>query len=344
MKVLVVEDSITMRTYLQRQLERMGHEMVACADAESALAAFEAGDFTLILLDWILPGMDGLEFCRRIRSMPSGDRAIVIMITSRNRPEDLDAVLDAGADDYIAKPIDRALLHTRLTVAERMVRNLTERKRAEDALKQSLDDKDMLIREVHHRAKNNLMIIQSLLNLQSHEIVDSAARDKFQESQNRVKAMRMIHERLYRKKDLTSINVGEYLRSLALEVFKSYCLGVQRVRLESEMRDATVDVEAVIPLGLILNELVSNAMKYAFPEGRPGVLRVGFEISGEGMCVLTVSDDGVGLPEGFDLAATESLGMQLITTLTAQIAASLDLDRTGGTTFRIKFHEGALLK
>jgi sigma-B regulation protein RsbU (phosphoserine phosphatase) len=143
---LIVEDDNIMRRMLRRAAMSIGHEVTGCVTAEKALEACQANKYPLIILDWILPGMDGLEFCRRIRRMPDGEDCIIIMVTARNKPEDLLAVLDAGADDYIAKPFDLKLLKTRITVAERMVLNQERRRRAEEekvrlisGLKEALD-------------------------------------------------------------------------------------------------------------------------------------------------------------------------------------------------------------
>ena len=134
MRSLIVEDSKTMGYVLKNILTSMGQDVLLCEDAETGLEAFGQGDYSLVILDWILPGMSGLELCRKIRSMPEGERCIILMITAKNRPEDLNAALAAGADDYLAKPVRKPLLQTRLKIAEKMVRNLIYRKQAEDTL------------------------------------------------------------------------------------------------------------------------------------------------------------------------------------------------------------------
>ena len=213
------------------------------------------------------------------------------------------------------------------------------RKRAEARIKAQLQEKDVLLKEVHHRVKNNMQVISSLLNLQSRRLKDPAVFEMFKESQRRIRSMALIHERLYQSSDLSRIEFSEYLRNLATHLFHSYQVDTSRVQLKIEAEEVHLNINTAIPCGLIVNELVSNALKHGFPEGRKGQLQIELRrIPGDGY-VLGVTDDGVGFPEGLDFRKTETLGMQIISTLVEQIDGRLELNRDKGTAFRLEFNE-----
>jgi PAS domain S-box-containing protein len=219
------------------------------------------------------------------------------------------------------------------------VRDITERKKAEDRLQDSLQEKEVLLREIHHRVKNNMQVISSLLNLQSRQIKDPHVLEMFKESQRRIRSMALIHERLYQSSDLSRIEFSQYLRNLATHLFHSYQVDASRVQLKIEAEEVHLNINTAIPCGLIVNELISNALKHGFPEGRSGQLDIDLRrVAGDGY-VLRVKDDGVGFPEGLDFRKTETLGMQIVSTLVSQIDASIDLAREKGTEFTIHFQE-----
>jgi PAS domain S-box-containing protein len=219
--------------------------------------------------------------------------------------------------------------------------DITKRKTAEDLLHASLKEKEVLIKEIHHRVKNNLQVISSLLNLQSNSIDNKETRELVRESQNRVRSMALIHERLYQSENLARINLGEYLRNLTRDLFRSYGVGGITLKLEAE--EIPLDVDSAIPCGLIVNELVSNALKYAFPGGKSGEVEVKFAELGRDKYVLSVSDNGTGLPPGFDIKTVKSLGLQLLNMLVRQLHGTLDVVSDGGTTFMITFSAGRAL-
>ncbi|BDZ69212.1 PAS domain S-box protein [Methanobacterium ferruginis] len=216
--------------------------------------------------------------------------------------------------------------------------DITERKIVEKKLKESLEEKEMLLKEIHHRVKNNLMVISSLLNLQSQYIKDKEALDIFKESQNRAKSMALIHERLYRSTDLKKIDFGEYIHTLANDLFHTYVTDPSRIKLNMNLENVMVDINTTVPLGLILNELVTNSMKYAFPEGKEGEIDIEFHKQ-EDNFILIVSDTGVGFPEGLDFRNTGSLGLQLVNNLVSQIDGEITLDNNQGTEFKITFKD-----
>lgn len=216
-----------------------------------------------------------------------------------------------------------------------MLYDITERKRTEQQVLSSLTEKEMLLKEIHHRVKNNLQVISSLLNLQTDYVKDEHDLALFRESQNRVKSMALIHEKLYHSNTLSRIDFDMYMRDLTAQLFRTY--NVRDVSLDIEVEPSSFGVDTAIPCGLIINELVSNALKYAFPDGRTGRVRVSLQHTGEDLYILSVSDDGVGFPPGLDYRNTKSLGLQLVMTLTTQLGAEIALTREQGTTFTITF-------
>ncbi|MBC7185633.1 MAG: PAS domain S-box protein [Calditrichaeota bacterium] len=217
-----------------------------------------------------------------------------------------------------------------------VAQDITARKMAEETLAASLREKEMLLKEIHHRVKNNMQVVCSLLNLQCDRVTSPEAAQALRDSQNRVKSMALIHEKLYRSASLSRIDFGEYLQSLVSGLVRSYATN-GRVGTELAVEKVELGVDQAIPCGLIVNELVSNALKHAFPEQQEGMIRVRFQRE-DGRCLLAVADNGVGFPSALDFRATNSLGMQLVTTLVDQLEGEIQLLRDGpGTHFSISF-------
>jgi len=220
-----------------------------------------------------------------------------------------------------------------------IVEDITERKEAEEKLKTSLAEKEVLLREIHHRVKNNLQIISSLLNLQSRHIEDKPALDMFQESRNRIRSMALVHEKLYRSDDLAKVDFCEYIRSLGRHLIMSYGINSTAIHLDVSVRDVFLDINTSIPCGLIINELISNSLKHAFSGREQGKIHVVLRPEKNGKYKLVVSDDGVGLPKGLDVTQTESLGLQLVTMLVEQLQGTLNINNNKGTSFEIVFEK-----
>jgi two-component system, chemotaxis family, CheB/CheR fusion protein len=217
------------------------------------------------------------------------------------------------------------------------LQDITQRKEAElDRMKAMLREKEVLLKEIHHRVKNNLQIISSLLRLQFDTQKSKSANDVFKESQNRIRSMALIHEKLYHSQDLSKIDFSEYVRNLASNLFLSYGVDPARIELEVKVEDVSWDVGTAIPCGLIINELISNALKYAFPENRPGNIRIELRRE-QDRFRLSVADDGVGLPKDVDFRRTESLGFQLVGMLTEQLNGTVDVHADGKTEICILF-------
>jgi two-component sensor histidine kinase len=212
---------------------------------------------------------------------------------------------------------------------------ITQRRRAEDQLRASLDEKTVMLKEIHHRVKNNLQVISSLLNLQAGMHRDEQLRKELQESQQRIRTMALIHERLYKSGNLARIGFKEYLDSLVGQLVRS--MGTETVGWMVEGDDVMLSIGQAIPAALIVNELVTNALKHAFPGARHGKIVVGIFDRGDNLTEFSVRDDGKGLPEGFDIHQVETLGMQLVSTLSTQLDGVLTVGREAGTGFSVRF-------
>jgi PAS domain S-box-containing protein len=225
-----------------------------------------------------------------------------------------------------------------------VARDITERKKAEEQIRLSLHEKEVMLKEIHHRVKNNLQVISSLLNLQSEYISDPETLRFFRESQNRVKSMALIHEKLYQSSSLAQVDFGAYLRELSTQLFRSYATMGGGVSLQLDTEPVSMTIDLAIPCGIIVNELITNAIKYAFVSGTTGRLLVSCRPIPEDMVRLVVSDDGVGLPNGLDVRAIGSLGLKLVTMLCDQLRGKLTVTRGSpalqsdrGTEFVITF-------
>jgi len=217
-----------------------------------------------------------------------------------------------------------------------VAQDITERKRAEERIKASLREKEVLLREIHHRVKNNLQIISSLLHLQSKQIEHEAARALFDESQSRIRSMALIHERLYQSDDLAQVDFAAYLDGLTEHLFRTYNVRRDAISCALEADGGSLSVDRAIPCGLIVNELVANALKHAFPDGRSGTIRVRYA-EDDGQARLEVADDGVGAPNGFESEASGSLGLRLVRGLVQQLDGTLAIDHDDGLRFTITF-------
>jgi two-component sensor histidine kinase/ABC-type uncharacterized transport system substrate-binding protein len=211
--------------------------------------------------------------------------------------------------------------------------------KSEQQVRISLEEKKILLKEIHHRVKNNLQVISGLLNLQAHHVTDNDVKETYKESQNRVISMALIHEELYQSTELSRIDFGAYIKNLSMNLFSSYNVGLDRVKLELDVQHKEMVVDTAIPCGLIINELISNALKHAFPDNRNGSVRVTFREESEKQYHLEVADDGVGMPADLDINKTSSLGMQLITIIAGQLGGKVEVTRDEGTVFRINFSE-----
>ncbi len=217
--------------------------------------------------------------------------------------------------------------------------DISDRKRAEDQIRASLKEKEVMLKEIHHRVKNNLQVVSSLLKLQAGYIKDDRTLEVFKESQNRVRAMALIHEKLYQSDDLAKTNFAEYIRSLVNDLFRSYSISSRSIKLNLDVGEVRLSIDTAIPCGLIINELVSNSLKHAFLSTDQCEIGIYLHNNGQDCYTLIVQDNGCGLPPEIDFRRTRSLGLQLVCSLVKQLHGTIDLSNHAGAQFRISFAE-----
>jgi two-component sensor histidine kinase/HAMP domain-containing protein len=238
-------------------------------------------------------------------------------------------------------------LQTTITALEQRISDVqraeASQKEAVARLHSSLAEKETLLKEIHHRVKNNLQVVISLLRLQGHRLSDAQAGAALRESQQRIMTMALVHELLYRAGDLAYIDAGAYLRELSDQLLRVYGTDTRRIRVTVAVSQVALSLDHAVPCGLIVNELLSNSLKYAFPNGASGQVGVSLDALEPGRCCLTVWDNGVGLPDDVEYTSGNSLGMRLVQNLTRQLRGDLVIDRYGGTLIAISFatHTGA---
>ncbi len=403
-RILIVDDSATNLRLLSDILSASGYEVSLAQDGAAAMRFVQTQLPELILLDVVMPNLDGFKVCQFLKSNEKTRAVPIVFMTSLVETSDKIRAFRMGAADYITKPFqaeevlarvetllslhamrrklearNRELLRANEELAdvnvelsreimerkqaeavvrkyqdqlEDLVRERTaelarantslkaeiiERKRAEEKVLVSLREKEILLKEVHHRVKNNLQIISSLLELQSDYIHDEQSLRFFRESQDRIKTMALVHERLYASEDLASINVCEYLKNLTSQLVLSYVVDPGCIDLEFDVGEFCLGIEEAIPCGLIVNELVSNSLKHAFSGKSGGKIAVTCRTDAEDMVVLSVSDNGVGIPGELDLNRSETLGLQIVFLLTRQLRGTVNVRNDGGASFAIRF-------
>ncbi len=217
-------------------------------------------------------------------------------------------------------------------------RDVTERKRAELRIETSLHEKEVLLQEIHHRVKNNMQIIISLLRLQSKDVKDKRDLELFRMSQERIYSMALIHEKLYRSRDFTRVNFAQYFESFIIHILHTYNVDSNKIKYNLDVKEIKADINAAIPLGLIFNELVSNVFKHAFPDGRQGEVLIKLRRDKKKKkSVLTIKDNGVGIPDELDVENPKTLGLQLVKDLVVQINGDIRIKKKPGTEIKIIF-------
>jgi two-component sensor histidine kinase len=215
---------------------------------------------------------------------------------------------------------------------------ITERRRYENRLEASLREKEVIIKEVHHRVKNNMQVISGFLQLQSNYLSDPVAIEKLNESQRRVKTMALVHEKLYQSKSLEFINTAEYIRSLVSDLMDSYAVDTA-VDVKVDVDNVSVNLDTAIPCGLIINELMTNCLKYAFKGRTTGNISLDLHLGADHTFTLIVADDGAGLPPDYDARSTATLGTQLVQVLVRQLGGEMKVTSENGARFEIVFPE-----
>lgn len=343
-RILIVEDNRIIALGTQSILDSLGYAVTSIASsAGQAIKKAEEDNPDLILMDIVLEGeKDGIEAACQIQSRFN---IPVVFLTAYSDKKMLERAKAAEPFAYIIKPCEGPQLQSAIEIAlykSRMDKKLKER---EEWLSTALKKKEVLLKEIHHQIKNNMQIIYSLLSLQSRHIKDKDVLKMLTETQNRIKSMALIHERLYQSKDLAKIEFGNYIRKLIFGLFRTYGVNPNSIKLKIDVKDVYLDIDKAIPCGLIVNELVSNSLKHAFPESRERgegadakkEIYIKFSLGKNNKFTLIISDNGVGIPRDLDFRKTASLGLQLVNILVGQLKASIKLRRKDGTSFTIIF-------
>jgi two-component sensor histidine kinase len=331
----MVDDSAADRRLCRILLEEQhgsGLEFVEAPDAALGLDLCRTAPPDCVLLDYKLADMTGLEFLSRLtRETPAGVPTFaVVMLTGLASEHVAVQAMKGGAQDYLVKDrLTAEALGSAVEKATEKVALLRALKTEHDHLAASLAEEDTLLKEVHHRVKNNLQVVASLLRLQADGIGDWRLTMALRESQNRVESMALIHEQLYESEDLREVDLAKHATLLASNLVNSYAVDEGRISWNVTMESVPLAVDRAIPVGLILNELISNAFKHAFPDGRKGSLSIDGRRS-NGKVVLEVRDDGVGMPEGADPARPKSLGLEIVAILTRQLKGTFEIERGCG--------------
>ncbi|MBU0651887.1 MAG: response regulator [Proteobacteria bacterium] len=341
MRILLVEDNADHRELMRIALTEY--------DAAWQVDGVESGDealrhlaereaYDVVFLDYSLPGRDGLEALEEIRRGEAPPP--VVMVTGRGDEQVAVKAMKGGAYDYVVK--GKGYLQRLPVVAHRAVEAhqlAVERKRMEEQLHASLREKELLLSEIHHRVKNNMQVISGLLDLQARSSKNPELMEMFHESQIRIQAMALVHEKLYGSKDFARIDLAGYVRTLSQELFQSYKINPGKMNLIVQADgEVYVDINKAIPCGLILNELISNALQHAFPGDGPGEIKIIIGETKETEIEIVIRDNGVGLPDDVDIHQPRTVGLHLVNGLVKnQIDGQIEVRRDNGTEFRIKF-------
>jgi len=349
-RVLIADDDYLVSEKIRDIVEMLGYSVVGeAADGTQAVEMTCALRPDIVLMDIEMTGMnDGLLAAEKIQqSCPTP----VVVLTAYQRPDFLEQANRAGVAAYLIKPPNPGELERTVTIAlarfqdMQKLRQLTvkleieiaERRRAEQELQKALREKDVLLKEMHHRVKNNLQMVSSLLYFQAENEDEQRVLDILQSSRDRIRSMAMVHEQIYQSEALSYIHFERSIRSIAIYLLHAYDASTDRIHLKIDAEPAILTVETAMPCALVLNELVSNALKHAFPDNRAGTLMINFS-EHEQEYRFTVRDTGVGLPEGLDIRRQGSLGLTLITDLAEkQLHGTLTVVRDAGTTFHMTF-------
>jgi two-component sensor histidine kinase len=342
--ILIVDDDAAALKMLTDVLAEQGYAVHPANEGELGLRFVERTPPDLILLDIRMPGLDGYQVCASLRNGPSTAGIPVIFLSSMDRALDKVKAFRSGGVDYIVKPFEAeevlARVETHLSL-RRLRQNLESEVLERTAqLRASLEEKNALLKEIHHRVKNNLQLICSLLRLQAGRIKDRSVSELFAESHNRVRSMALVHENLYGAASFARVAMRPHIQSLCANLARAYVMNDQRVVLVPQVSDVHMDLDRAVTCSLIINELVSNSLKHAFPGGREGRVTVGLQLSGERLCTLTVADNGAGLPRGLEVDQSGSLGLQLVHDLTLQLHGTIAVSGKEGTAFTITFDPG----
>ncbi len=340
LRILLVEDSEDDALLTVMQLRQGGYEpsYKRVETFETMSRAIDEEQWDLIISDYSLPSFNGLDTLKLYKE--KGLDIPFIIVSGAIGEETAVELMRMGAHDYIMKnSLKRLAPAVDRELKEAAVRE--ERREASMQIKAALEEKTALLAEIHHRVKNNMAVILSLLSLQEKQIGNEEDRQRFRESQSRIRSMAMVHEMLYSSDDLSKIEFGGYIKKLTDHLSIFYGLKRTPIMINIDIVDEIrLNIENAVPCGLLINELITNSIKHAFPDGRDGTITVSL-LKGtmEKEVIVSVTDNGIGIPESVSLDNINSLGMQLISSMNQQLSGTMELNTENGTRYVIRFPE-----
>ena len=391
--ILVVDDNHLNLDLLCRILSKANFKIITATGGVDAIEQTNHQHPDLILLDVIMPDIDGFEVCKSIKQNFDTKDIPIVFVTASLDTEKKVKAFKLGANDYITKPFQKTELLARvksqlqvfdlrktlakqnqllqkeinskyegeillLDINERLARTnqslkqeienrkavelelqaeIKERKQAEQKVRQSLKEKNLLLKEIHHRVKNNLLIVSSLLESQADYIDDLQAIKMLEDSQNRITSMALIHEQLHCSTSLFEIDIQQYVTALVEHITNSYL--TKEIDFQINIQPVKLNIETAHPCGLIINELISNALEHAFVDRQQGNIIIKFARDESGCYSLLLKDDGIGFPAHKNFYQSESLGLELVSTLVEQLEGEIEMENNYGTQIKITFKE-----
>lgn len=347
MRMLLVEDEDDHALLFQNALESIliekDLEIVRANSLSNAFSYLVDDAYDIVVLDLGLPESKGLptlvSFFEKAPAMP------VIVLTSSIDMKLGEQAIHLGAQDYITKDYAQpAALEKSIRYSLERYNYISELSLKQKALTSSLEEKEALLKEIHHRVKNNMQVISSLLKLQERSVEDMEIKNKFRETRERVLAMSLVHERLYQVSSFSKIDLDVYVNGLVRQIYQAYQTEDKSVQLQLELgKEISLSIDKAVPFGLIINELVTNALKYAFSDGfdpasKEKILRISLQEEESDFYQLIVEDNGRGLPSDFKLEELTSMGLELVVVLVKQLGGDLQHVTSGeGVRFCVKF-------
>lgn len=320
---------------MQRALQRRGFAVEIAENADAGLARLRDERFDLAAIDHHMPGKDGLAMLAEIRALP--DAPPVVFVTGTDEPQVAVDAMKAGAFDFVIKTVGESffdLLDSSFRQALERVTLQRANQAAEADLRDANERLEMLVREVHHRVANSLQMVSSFVSMQAGQTADPAAREALAETQNRIQAVSQVHRRLYTRSDVGTIDLDEYLGTLIEDLRNSLPRGRGEVSLTLDAQPVDVSPDQAVSIGVIVNELISNAAKYAFTKGQGGTIDVVLRREADGYCV-SVGDDGDGFANGGPVQGT-GLGMRIIGAISRSLHSKVErVERARGTCHKL---------
>ena len=328
-RLLYIDDDRGLSRLVQKELGRHGYEVTCAPDADAGYEALQAGAFDVCALDHYMPGREGLDVLPDILALPSPPP--VVYVTGAQDGRIAVAALRAGAADYVIKDVSEdftALLRSAVEDALLRRRLQRENEEAQEEVRLARDRAEAMLREVNHRVGNSLQLVSSFIALQLRQLADEGARSALREAQVRIEAVAHVHRRLYTSSDMATVAMDEYLAGLVEELGKSVGPdaggGEASPRLSLRAEPMRVTTDQAVSLGVIVTELVTNAVKYAYAPGENGEIRVVLEDAGEGRAILTVEDDGPGLGDGTPKGT--GLGAKIVSAMAGGLRSAVEFD------------------